>query len=170
MNTRFFQPSAIEALTGVSPTKLRDWRRRGLIDDLGVYALPGGSWTTDAKHPDIGDRPTWAYRQGDVLCLAVAVVLTGLGLELTTALDIARDVRTPLRQRIEGKAARYRFMIAYPSAMGAVVQHEDKPTQAALLSDLNSLSKYGTPGAIVVDLEHMAASLPEQLWEALGNE
>ena len=68
-----FDPLEIEAIGGPSPQKLRDWRHRGLLEDIGE--LRSGRW---------------AYGMTDVLILGCAALLVEQGIEIAPAMELAK--------------------------------------------------------------------------------
>lgn len=76
---RLYTPTDVETATGgaVTPTILRDWRRRGLLNDIG--------------RSDEGGR--WRYLRGEVCALAVASHLVEKGLTIERAIGFASRMR-----------------------------------------------------------------------------
>ena len=68
-----FDPIEIEAIGGPSPQKLRDWRHRGLLKDVGE--LRSGRWV---------------YAMSDVLVLGCTGLLVDQGLEIAPAIELAK--------------------------------------------------------------------------------
>lgn len=87
---RVFSPSEIEALIGISPDRLRDWRRRGFLADCGVLPLPNGAgWTLDPNDPRLNGKDKWFYGPKEALRLYLSKELQNLGLLLKPTFSMA---------------------------------------------------------------------------------
>ena len=171
-------PDRLAELTGVRPVTLRDRRRQGLLQGVGMLALPNGGWTSDPedarldrKSSRAGDR--WHYRPGDALCLAIASQLTDLGLDLAAAMQIAGKINVAVLGWLVGtpkwEAERGgRFLFAWPVTdteefRAGRIHPAAGEMEIARTGDLSIASEFVGPKAVFVDLRKMAEAIPTKL-------
>lgn len=173
---RFFQPNEVKAKSGVDPDVLRDRRRRGLLEGIGVIQLPNGGWTKDPEEArKLGiERVSWVYTVGDLLALVVAERLTaGLGIDLVKALDLATQINTVVYDwAIQAAGAdKHRYVLAWPSTEGENPSGVTVDRLSVIrLNDLNRSENYMAEKAILLDLKRLADRLPEPLLTLIRND
>lgn len=173
-----YAPADIEKFGGPSPDVLRDWRRRALLRNIGAVALPDGNWTGDLDDPRLpaGGRLTWGYLKGEMLRLVLARELTKLGLDLDRAMlvsDLAAqhvvDWIVPAVTAKNMVRRSHRFIAAWPGEDSNDPNERFRRLVMVRLDDLNRLPLHAGPKSIILDLEKLAAALPEKLralWSA----
>lgn len=151
-------PAEVGELTGVGPDTQRDWRRRGLIEDLGKQDAHG----------------RWRYSSYDCLTLWIARRLVDAGFNIADVVPVAmisagkltRSKNTFLWMRRRADIARgeaptlngdgtlvTRYMVLYLDGEWGFRETDN----------LNEMFKSGWPVAHVVDLWHLAATAPKDL-------
>lgn len=137
-------PARIEQLTGIPPEHLRDWRRRGFLEGVGVQA----------------DTGRWHYRFGDILLLASVnfMVSRRLVSDMKDAFHIAGTVNPYLfawLNRDDEHGAKWRetrFAAAWVNAEGS-------PPQVELFRDFEAIQSFAMPGYVVLDLKLIAENM-----------
>ena len=154
--TDTYTPSDIEALgVPLSPDNLRDWRRRGMLDNFGRVDAVG----------------RWTYRKGDVVALAAAKLIEGLGVDLSRAIEIADKTRVLIVDGLRGKEPEYRFIAAWPVETGQA-NMSGIPAgrlESIQLNDLNRISEYVGIGASVIDIEKIVQAMPDGVKALFGD-
>lgn len=142
----FFEPNEVSTIAGLTPDKLRDWRRRNLLDDVGTELANG----------------RWVYSFGDVSLLAISgwLLKAGFVSDLKPALRIAARINAvvwnfiaePDHSEIVERSGRY-FMVL---PEGSIEQRWTIafPTAEALR---------GYPAATVIDCKVLAETLSPSL-------
>ncbi|RTL84618.1 MAG: hypothetical protein EKK29_13270 [Hyphomicrobiales bacterium] len=169
-----FTPKEVEEFTGTAPETLRDWRRRKIFLG-GVIPLPGGGWTGNPEDPALGviARQTWAYREGDLIAIAVAKQLAATGVDLASALKIGGAIVINIKAWASGDPfySQYRnprFLIAWPATEGVIIQPVPiGELQFIRLEDLNRIPEFMGANALLVDLKKTSEKLPAALRELL---
>jgi hypothetical protein len=174
--TDLLSPERVHELIGLQPVTLRDRRRRHLLPGVGVLALPGGGWTKNPDEPRVerkgdkrsGDR--WLYTVGDVLVLAIAGDLAGMGVDLKSAIWIASHISSHVLAWAVGTECfanerEPRYAIAWPTSEGSPMPagYPLGELQFVRLSELSRIPEYAGPKAIFIDFEKMASALPAPL-------
>lgn len=167
----FWTPAEIKEQLGLAPELLRDRRRNGLLDGIGALRLPGGrKLTSDPQHPDLNGGEKWVYRPGDVLILALAQMLMGLGLTVEAAIGAAKDF-VPMADAWLGDSRgdvlglRSHRYVALWEGHRTIFSPETagwplNGWKTLRLADLNRLSAFTTGPALVVDMSHLGEILP----------
>ncbi|WP_436642484.1 hypothetical protein [Microbaculum sp. FT89] len=146
---RLFDPREVAHHTGVSAASLRDWRFRGLLEEIGQLR-PNGRW---------------GYGYGDIAALAIAHLLASSRLvaDLDFAIKLGRYATQFVWAHLKGDDdltdldRRYRdlpFIAAWP--MG-------KDLQIELFEKLENATQYSVPGWIALDCRQVAEALRPRL-------
>ncbi|TPN49351.1 hypothetical protein [Mesorhizobium sp. B1-1-7] len=144
---RSYTPSEIKAAIGTTPDMLRDWRRRGLLENFGV----------------LGSNGKWTYAYGDVIALAIMAFLVTrrIASDLGDALHIARAAVPYVVARLEKSTpslSRYRevgFLAAWANRDGDTMQIE-------YFSSIGKFA-FAVPGYLVVSFDALVAELTPSL-------
>ncbi|MDF2119544.1 hypothetical protein PY365_28680 [Roseiarcaceae bacterium H3SJ34-1] len=168
-------PSEVATLVGFSPDVLRDWRRRGFLNDLGKLLLPNGKTTDDPNHPDLANvgRQTWVYSKGDLLAFAIAKHAIELGVGIEIAIEISDHVVPHVDAWLDPKGRKNyrepRWFAAWPSTEGLNPTGADHDHFAvARVSSLERLAEVMGSKAIILDTKKLAEAMPAALVEKLG--
>lgn len=162
---RFFSPADITALTGTSPEKLRDWRRRGIISDLGFYAIPGkDEGTRDPNDPRLPQTKRWSYSKGDLLQIALVNEFSKFNIDLSFAFELSETCLSFVwaflnPNSMPASFTDSKYMIAVPTGAGFDLIGNTK-VQAVRINDLELIKKYIGSTAILIDFEQLALSMP----------
>jgi len=154
---RTLSPAEVQAMIGLPPDRLRDWRRRGFLDGIGVQeGAPGAT------------KVNWVYRSGDVLHLAVASEITKLGLGIEVGLRLANISMLHVIAWLGAPSSAHlkdpRYIVAWPSEEGENLMGSPVGSLTAVrLGDLNRISLYTAGKAIILDAQALAANLPPAL-------
>lgn len=140
-------PSQVAQLSGISVDKIRDWRRRGLIEELGSFA---------------GNK--WQYSLLDASVFACAAVLNQSGYSLDRCLLIARMMRQPVYARLGQRsiseiALNKRFWIFSFTS-------EKKTPDFWLVENLEEIPEVPSSSFIVVDNDQLTQELPKTFLSA----
>jgi hypothetical protein len=157
-------------LAGVSTDNVRDWRRRDLINGIGV------------SNPDsLTGRGHWRYSLGDLVSLAVVGWFARRGNDLTDAAAISVWLRPPLvafarspenRSRADNDLVKrrwwafFRFPGRPPMGFHTVVEGSERKAPLyvfAYESLLDLESKRYAAEYTLIDAEALAGELPEKL-------
>ncbi len=169
---KLFAPADIHSFGIASPDDLRDWRRRGFLDGIGLLPTKNGGWTSNLNDPDllVTGRPTWAYHRRDVLALAIGLSLIELKIDRSAAFRVGSDLVLDTIFYIEGQP-RGRFAIAYAQGRGPNHQGSASPLIAGILANVKTLEEVGdyfrSPAAVLIDLKAVIATFPPELITAL---
>lgn len=150
-------PSEVSEITGVSPEMQRDWRRRGLMDDLGEV--------TNSR---------WRYSVHDAFTLWIVRKLTESGIALVDAMDPASLAASDLLkdENIFLVARKKHQELLSKHASGAdttvvtrymTLYRDNEEWGYTSMDDLSLLQKFGWPVAFVIDIWHLAATAPNAL-------
>jgi hypothetical protein len=160
-------------LANVDTTNVRDWRRRGLLDGIGV------------PNPDgLTGRAHWRYRLGDIVALFVVGWFARRGDDLADAAEISSWLREPLvalARRPENRTERdlalvqHRWCVFYkPPPMQPPGPSSRGRLNAIQLKSLRELetnqhtAAYDSIAAYtLIDLHALASEMPAQLVEAI---
>lgn len=160
-------------LANVDTTNVRDWRRRGLLDGIGV------------PNPDgLTGRAHWRYRLGDIVALYVVGWFARRGDDLADAAEISSWLREPLvalartpenRSTRDVELAQHRWWVFYkpppPHPPGPLSRGRLNAIALKSLRELESnqhTAAYPSVAAfIVIDVQALASELPVQLLEKI---
>ena len=159
VQTMEFTPQQAEQFTNLSRDMLRDWRRRGLLQDIGSQSKTG----------------RWTYALGDLIALAAAKTIESLGVDLYRALEIGSKARAGIADWARSKPlseniSKCPFLACWPIETGKKLTRygvREGEVEMLLVDDLNAIPKFAGFGAIVIDLRKVAFELPEALRELL---
>lgn len=141
---RKFSPCQVFDVLGLEAVQIRDWRRRGFLRDVGEVVQRG-------------EREQWRYAPDDLLLMSAVKALSGEGLLISMAFDIAYAVRPFLRTHLEMANKSSDLILCFPDHDGNVVA-----------SRLDSLSGTATLTALIIDLRILADRVPEELHACFG--
>lgn len=142
MNDRISQSRAASA-AGINANTLRDWRRRGLIDDVGVQ----------------GETSRWTYSKQDIVHLALIHFLdVKAEMSLKKATLVAAHCAAHVLELLEGRPAPGYFHV------GKGVGRFD--VQVMLSDSAEHLAERGFLSVETFDLDVLAESLPSTLFIA----
>jgi hypothetical protein len=160
-------------LANVDTTNVRDWRRRGLLNGIGV------------PNPDgLTGRAHWRYALGDVIALFVVGWFARRGDDLADAAEISSWLREPLRafaltpekrDQRDVLSVQYRWWVFYkPPPMQPPGPFSRGRLNAIQLKSLRELetnqhtAAYDSIAAYtLIDVQALASEMPAQLVEAI---
>ncbi|MER8491157.1 hypothetical protein NKH53_23245 [Mesorhizobium australicum] len=149
MNQIFYEPGAVAKHLGHSPDVFRDWRRRGLLEDVGTLKGNG----------------KWKYSYGDLVRLAIAnfLIARRITVDLRDALQVAGAavpyVIARLRPEDWPQQFRAHFEIGY---LAAWVNRDGDALQIEYFHSIANF-KFNVPGHLVINFDSLAAEMRGQL-------
>lgn len=141
---RLLQPQEVEKFLGLTPENLRDQRRRGILDGIGQ---------TDA------DTGRWRYSADDVLIIAIAQALFQEGIDLPSAMSIAKFAAPNVIECWSyGDRSTYPnpILVAFPGRVGMNVVRWTDPEMVA---SINALVSYR------IDIRQITERLSKRVWK-----
>ncbi|MFG1344372.1 helix-turn-helix domain-containing protein [Xanthobacter autotrophicus DSM 431] len=127
----------LERIVGVRPDVLRDWRRRGLLADIGVRK-----------------GEAWYYDRVDLLILSILKALLAEGLRIESAIDAAFGISCFVTGRLE-------LPLDDKPDLAVVFPDQDGEISVARIEDMLGLARISCPASLVIDLVKLTRDLPE---------
>ena len=142
-------PMEVEAMTGVSPEVLRNWRSRGFMDDLGTKLHNG----------------RWVYSPRDTMTIWVMWQMSGVGMNNAAAMMGANIITWNILRDMNG----FRYLRGVDAA--ARVNGAKVPNRYFVMyfdeewktfSDMEiSRVEVGLPGGFILDQWRIAQAVPQ---------
>lgn len=143
-----YRPSDIERIIGFAPATLRDWRRRGLLADIG-HRDPNSA------------REDWRYDDTDLLVLAILKSLLREGLMITSAIDAAFGLASFVTSHLNIDSREPDLCVVFPNQEGEI--------EVGRAEDIADLEKVAAPASLIINLRTLADELPPEVvthWSA----
>ena len=151
-----FTPRDVEAICGVKPESLRNWRRLGLAPGLGNETETG----------------RFLYPKGHLLRIAIAKEIEALGVDLRSSFEIAGEMTPFVGDALRGYPT-VPFFACWPASKTKWSEPETRiltgrpfgDMQFIRLVDPRRVPLYAKTGVILLHVEGLAAELPERVKE-----